>query len=175
MDKQQVILTAALLLILCLLVLCLPFSQYSPDTANLSISEICAKNESVLADNRGRYPDYLELHNSGDPIDLTGYRITDGVGSLTLDGIVLASGEYRIVFLEQDAGFSLKAVGGAVVQLLAPDGTVAAQASTLPCSADEATVYLEGRYTCGRSTPGHAARLPAQQDAPRTGGKTAAE
>jgi len=44
----------------------------------IQITEICAKNETVIPDNDGKYRDYIELHNTGDTADLTGCRLTDG-------------------------------------------------------------------------------------------------
>ena len=94
-------------MLLCLtLAICValaPVSDAQPGSnpaSQLIISELCAKNDSILADNQGKFRDYIEIHNTGDTIDLTGYTITDGKNtSNPLDGIVLESGAYRVFFL----------------------------------------------------------------------------
>ena len=50
----------------------------SPLKGKLRITEIMAKNRAVLCDEDGDFPDWIELTNvSEEPIDLTGFRITD--------------------------------------------------------------------------------------------------
>ena len=50
----------------------------SPLKGKLRITEIMVKNRALLCDEDGDFPDWIELTNvSEEPIDLTGFRITD--------------------------------------------------------------------------------------------------
>lgn len=56
----------------------LPARDVSAESG-IVISELCAKNTAILADNQGRYPDYIELHNTtAQDLDLAGCTLTDG-------------------------------------------------------------------------------------------------
>ena len=57
----------------------------------VQITEICAKNETIIADNDGRYRDYVELYNFGPETDLTGCRPAYPV--------VYSLGSWRQIFL----------------------------------------------------------------------------
>ena len=39
---------------------------------HIQITEICAKNESIIPDNDGKYRDYIEIYNAGETVDLSG-------------------------------------------------------------------------------------------------------
>ena len=112
------------------------------------ITEICAKNESVLADNNGKFRDYIELYAGKQSINLKGYTLTDGKStSLPLEDITIEAGGYRVVFLGQkDVGISLNAAGGDTLQLLSPEGKVVAQVKIVAMGKDQAMVYKQGRY-----------------------------
>ncbi len=114
----------------------------------LQISEICAKNETLLRDAYGRAPDYLELYNPGQDLDLTGYVFSDGKNhSQPLEAVILRSGEYRVFFLgPEHTGFSLSASGGDTVRLLDPDGNLVAAVQTLPMEADQVMTLQQGKY-----------------------------
>ena len=55
-----------------------PAAMLPPQDYQLLLTELCTKNETVLCDNRGKYPDYLELHNLGEDVNLAGCTLTDG-------------------------------------------------------------------------------------------------
>lgn len=132
-------------------------SQGSAPGSQLIISEICAKNDSILADNSGKFRDYIELHNSGDPIDLTGYTLTDGKHtSQPLDGILLEKGAYRVFFLgDTDTGFALGSSGGDCVQLLTPQGEIAAQATVASLLSDQVMLHGPAGYALSyEASPG---------------------
>ena len=132
-------------------------NQGNNPVSPLIISEICAKNDSILADNEGKFRDYIELHNTGSPIDLTGYTITDGKNtSQPLDGIVLEKDAYRVFYLGgADTGFALGASGGDCVQLLDPQGTIVAQATVATLLADQVMLYDPSGYILSyEATPG---------------------
>ena len=73
----------------------------------LRITEICAKNDSLIADSLGRTPDYIELYNPGDALDVTGFVFSNGeVRSAPLAGVIPA-GAYRVFFLRETDGRKL--------------------------------------------------------------------
>lgn len=115
---------------------------------NIQITEICAKNETVTADNDGKYRDYIELYNAGEAVDLTGCTLTDGnVSSSPFDNFTMASGEYRVVFLSKDTtGFALSSSGRDSIQLKAPNGKTIAQTKVRSLEADQVMVLVNGAY-----------------------------
>ena len=122
----------------------------------LRITEICAKNDSLIADSLGRTPDYIELYNPGEALDVTGFVFSNGeVRSAPLAGVIPA-GAYRVFFLrEEDAGFSLSASGGEEISLLDDDGNLIARAQTQTMAADEAMLLVGGVYrVSGDASPG---------------------
>ena len=63
---------------------------------DLVFNEICTKNATVIADNQGRYRDYIELYNGGKALNLQGYYLTDGRGkSEPLGDLPLPAGAVR--------------------------------------------------------------------------------
>ena len=115
----------------------------------LIISEICAKNDTIIADGEGRHRDYIELFNNGETVNLSGLMITDGKGvSQPFGDIVLAAGEYLVVFVADDlTGFALGAAGGDQIQLLDAHGNILTQANTVAMAADQVLLYADGSYT----------------------------
>lgn len=115
---------------------------------NIVISEICSKNESVIADNEGKYRDYIELYNGGDALSLAGFTWYDGkVKSEPLGDIILEAGEYRIFFFgRSQTGFALSASGGETIQLLDAAGKIVVQTNTAALNTDEAMLYSDGGY-----------------------------
>ena len=115
---------------------------------HIQITEICAKNESVTADNEGKYRDYIELYNAGNDVDLSGCRLTDGSVTCTpFEGITMAAGEYRVVFLSKDTtGFALSSSGRDSIQLQAPNGKTIAQSKVQSLMTDQVMVLKNGAY-----------------------------
>ena len=115
----------------------------------LLITEICAKNESVLADNTGRYRDYIELHAPEAAVNLKGFTMTDGkVTSEPLGDITIEAGGYRVIFLDKETtGFALGATGGDTIQIKAPNGAIAAQVNTTAMGSDQVMLLIDGGYT----------------------------
>lgn len=129
-----------------------------PQEHHILITEICAKNESIIADNDGKYRDYVELYNAGDTVNLSGFTITDGNGKgFLLENIILESGEYHIVFLGKDlTGFSLSASGGDCIQLKSPEGSIVVQTNVAAMPADHVMVFSGGIYhTSSDASPGY--------------------
>lgn len=162
MDKKNGALAVLLLvcLILAAAVLLLSGNQtIIPEVQDVQIviSEICAKNDTILADNDGKYRDYVELYNAGEDTNLSGFYLTDGKGSSKPFGdIPLAAGAYRVVFLGDDVtGFALSASGGDCIQLKNPGGDIVFQSNTASMNADEVMVYQDGSYSVSAAaTPG---------------------
>ena len=126
---------------------------------NIQITEICAKNESIIADNNGKYSDYIELHNSGDAISLSGYTLYDGKNkSKPIGDIVLGPDEYRVFFVSRgETGFAIGASGGDTIQLLDPIGRIVAQANVDTLQADEVMLWRNGKYVNSfEASPGFA-------------------
>lgn len=129
------------------------------NTYAVVISEICTKNETVIADNDGKYRDYIELHNSGDAVSLEGFTLTDGKKSYTFPaGMFLGAGEYRVVFLgDSVTGFALGASGGDCIQLRDPAGSILHQANTAAMEEDQVMLLCDGSYTVSwDASPGYA-------------------
>ena len=84
------------------------------------ISEVCAKNEGVIADNDGRCRAYIELYNGGEDTNLQGFCLTDGkTRSEPFGDMPFPADSYQVVFLDKAlTGFSLKATGGETVTLV---------------------------------------------------------
>ena len=130
-----------------------PADSAKPDDSALKdstiqITEICAKNESIIPDNDGKYRDYVELYNSGAPVSLKGYTFYDGkIKSAPIGDIVLETGEYRVFFISRgQTGFALGASGGDTIQLLNQAGKPVAQTNTAALNTDEVMLYVNGTY-----------------------------
>lgn len=130
--------------------------QELPDYEIL-ITEICSKNETVIADNEGKFRDYIELYNPGPEINLAGCRLTDGsVTSKPLGDLYIPEGGYRLIFLSDSLmGFGLSASGGDCIQLLDPAGGILFQTNTTALTADQVMLYRDGEYgVSDRPSPG---------------------
>lgn len=168
MKKKQIFLAAVLFAVLAAVAAVSLiqegiFTKPNEDTVSLvntdlQFSEICTKNESILADNDGRYRDYVELYNGGEDFDLSGCRLTDGkVQSPELAGI-LEGGAYRLFFLSDDTtGFALGASGGDTLQLLSPSGQVLVQTTTANMTSDQVMLAERNSYSISTdASPGFA-------------------
>ncbi|MEE3199961.1 MAG: lamin tail domain-containing protein, partial [Planctomycetota bacterium] len=70
--------------------------------ADVFITEFMADNDSLLADEDGDFPDWIELYNSGtDSVDLEGWYLSDDPEALALwrfPALVLDAGDFALVF-----------------------------------------------------------------------------
>ena len=100
------------------------------------ITEVLAANTHTVADDQGRYPDWIELHNPTDrPITLAGYTLSDDPDApvkWSLPAATLAPGDFLVIWasgLDQvtpdgwHTSFRLSR-GGEYVGLFGPDGQV---------------------------------------------------
>lgn len=135
----------------------LPRLPVAGKSDSLVFSEICTKNETIIADNDGCYRDYVELYNGGKEINLKGYSITDGrANSKPFEDLVLPHDSYCLIFLDKElTGFSLGAAGGDTVTLVNAKGQVVTQTSTVAMTEDQVMVYAEPEYiVTTKATPG---------------------
>lgn len=101
--------------------------------ATVFVNEVMAANTSVLMDEAGAYPDWVELYNPNDhAVDLSGWWLTDDVTTIfkwiVPDGISIPAAGYLIVFCDSDtaegdlhASFNLDSAGGEDVGLFGPN------------------------------------------------------
>lgn len=128
-------------------------------TGELEITEICARNDSIIADNSGRYRDYIELYAPEQDVCLLGFTLTDGKKtSEPLGDITIRAGQYRIIFLsDEETGFSLGASGSDTIQVKTPAGGIAAQANTTAMASDQVMLLQDGKYiVTDQASPGFA-------------------
>ncbi len=166
MKKKNLILTLCLFIALAAVCSAVLFADSYPDTADssqsrysISINEICSKNDSIIADNEGKFRDYIELHNSGEAVCLEGFTLNDGKVSCSPFGsMILGKDEYLLVFLGDElTGFALGASGGDCIQLLDSEGGIVAQATTAALLSDQVMLFNGGIYENSYdASPGYA-------------------
>ena len=126
----------ALVLGLLLVLLTTGVSAAQDATSGILITEILAANTRTVADDRGRYADWIELHNPTDtPVSLADYTITDDPtepAKWSLPVATLAPGDFLMVWASGadrvrvegwHTNFRLNR-GGEYVGLFGPDGQV---------------------------------------------------
>ena len=157
-KKLAVILGAALICaaVFGIILTGLTADRQTTGSYQIRFSEVCAKNETILTANDGKYHDYIELYNAGPDLDLEGFTLTDGEGSFRFDSFPLKEGEYRVIFLNRErTGFALSASGGETIQLRDPSGGIVTQITLPTIPADHAMSYRGGIYTTSTdATPG---------------------
>ena len=127
------------------------------DVNQLIFSEICVKNDTLIAANDGGYHDYAELYNGGKDINLKGWYLTDGQSkSEPFGDYPVPSGSYCLLFLGKEVtGFSLKSSGGETLSLLNEKGKVMAQVNTVATAPNEVMLYAASGYIVSRdASPG---------------------
>ena len=78
----------------------------------VTVSELMPSNKSTLADENSRFPDWIELYNPGtQEADLSKCSLRIDGDSIDLSGIIIAPGEYRVLFCPG----KLSASGGTVI------------------------------------------------------------
>ena len=123
------------------------------------INEIMASNDTVLSDSDGDYPDWIEIHNTGDTAgNLDGWFLTDDAANPTawqFPATPLDPGEFVVVFAsnkdrrtsgaELHTNFKLSS-GGEYLALVQPDGTTIEMefAPTFPPLGPDQSLALQG-------------------------------
>jgi len=73
---------------------------------DLLITEVCSKNETVLANSEGKYADWLEIYNAGsETVDLYGLNFSDNLLNLNKytiaeNGLLIEPGAYLIIWAD---------------------------------------------------------------------------
>ncbi|MHC4749205.1 MAG: lamin tail domain-containing protein [Planctomycetota bacterium] len=135
------------------------------------ISEFMAKNDTTLADEEGKFRDWIEIYNpSGTSVSLDGWYLTDNMSNLTKwafpAGVELGPGEFLVVFASGKdrrnpnnflhTSFKLDGSGGDLA-LVAPDGfTVAHKYEQYP---DQLTDVSYGLSQYARTLVGSGATV----------------
>lgn len=74
----------------------------SPGHAQVIINEVCASNSSLISDQDGDFPDWIEITNTGNSaIDLAGYSLRDDredAAAWIFPRYLLQPGEYHVLF-----------------------------------------------------------------------------
>jgi len=127
-----------------------PVSTEPPELLpTVYISELMASNKSTLRDEKGLFPDWLELYNYGsEAAELGGFSLSDGKNSWQLPQCSLGSGEYLLIYCDKEAqgglyaDFSLSSTGE-TVSLISPRGSVADSLSYTESPEDVSLVRTE--------------------------------
>ncbi len=143
-------------------------AQVSPVGA-VRISELMSANKSAVADENGKYPDWVELENTSDqPVDITGWSLTDDMKKplrFTFPETTLQPGGYIVVYLDDDykntagfpfhAPFKLSAQGDQVL-LFDAEGDIMQSLSVPALQANTSyRLNLSGEWETSREyTPG---------------------
>ena len=161
-DRKRILLTAVLVIGLTAalvwgLIQNREYNRTDIDVNQLIFSEICVKNDSLIAANDGGYHDYVELYNGGKDINLKGWYLTDGgAKSQPFGDFSVPSGSYCLLFLGKEVtGFSLKSSGGETLSLVNEKGKVMAQVNTVATAPNEVMLYAADRYIVSKdASPG---------------------
>lgn len=123
--------------------------SYESGIGKAVISEVMPKNKATIRDEDGSFTDWIEIQNiSGSELDLSLWQLDTGNDFISLDGIVLSDGEYRIVFA------SVKNKG--TVCLIDANGDKADEFEIISDAADKSIIRDEnGEFVkCIYPTPG---------------------
>ncbi|HEX8312442.1 MAG TPA: lamin tail domain-containing protein, partial [Chthoniobacteraceae bacterium] len=134
----------------------------------LVINEIMAAGQSILADEDGAFPDFVEIANVGpEAVNLAGWHLTDSAEKplkWTFPARTIPAGGYAVVFASGrdrapevgalHASFSLKS-GGEYLALATPGGAVVSSV-TYPVQLPDVSYEPAGQRFFGEPTPGAA-------------------
>ncbi|PKM63366.1 MAG: hypothetical protein CVU97_00050 [Firmicutes bacterium HGW-Firmicutes-21] len=122
----------------------------SIENIRVSITEVCARNRSIICDSTGEYNDYIELYNAGVSFNMLGFALTDSANKqvkYVFDTRTFSTGQYMVIFLDgKNVPFSLKSEGGETVSLLSPDGVTVASVKTVETEIDMVMSLQNGKY-----------------------------
>lgn len=124
-------------------------TQPQKQSCPLIITEICAKNNTILADADDKNRDYIELYNPGPAYTLSGLCLSDGkTVAQPFGDVTIAQDSYHVVFLADElTGFALSASGVDQIQLLDSHGNILLQVVTEAMEADQVMAWQDGAYT----------------------------
>jgi len=161
-DRKRILLTAVLLMGLTAALVWGVLQNREKNNTDIDVnqlifSEICVKNDTLIAANDGGYHDYAELYNGGKDLNLKGWYLTDGQSkSEPFGDYPLPSGSYCLLFLGKEVtGFSLKSSGGETLSLVNDKGRVVTQVNTVATGADQVMLYAADGYIVSKqASPG---------------------
>ena len=147
------------LTLLCLCACDIPEPQQPEGTGQIAnspvyITEICTRNDSLIADKDGEYNDYIEIYNgSSGRISLKGYYLTDSEKKpqkWAFPDVYVDAGQYMVVFAsgkdtasgELHTNFSISASLGETVCLVAENGGYASRVEVPPCNVEDVSYCL---------------------------------
>ncbi len=74
----------------------------TPARSQVVINEVSTANASMVMDEEGSFPDWIELYNGGtSPVDLDGYGISDntwGLDKWIMPSVIVAPDDYAVIF-----------------------------------------------------------------------------
>lgn len=121
---------AALTLGVALIVAVVTFVIKDSAQRQLVINEVCSRNDRVITDENGNYPDYIEIYNPSKwSILLDNYKIADapdGKDGVDLEEVILLPGSLYLVWVGQEDANDKMGIssGGENLYLLSPAGEV---------------------------------------------------
>ena len=82
--------------------------DYSAEAVSLRITEVMAKNTAFLMQDNNVFPDWVELTSSASqPVDLTGWSLSDGKGRWTFPAATtIAPGQHLLITCEGSSGLT---------------------------------------------------------------------
>ena len=67
------------------------------------INEICSSNRSIISDDSGEYPDYIELYNYGETFNLADFGLANDTNNskvYSFGDITFEANSYLVIFLD---------------------------------------------------------------------------
>jgi len=89
-----------------LLIFAFVISSLTPNQYLVSLNEVCSCNNSIIYDNVGDFPDYIEIYNSSNSdFDISGFKLSDSKKQLDKftfpDGTILHPKQYYLLWAGQ--------------------------------------------------------------------------
>ncbi len=99
--------TLVILPLVAMLVACPTEEEQEPEPSTVVLNEFMASNASILEDESGAFPDWIELFNTGTAdIPLGSYAVSDSLGqplkNLLSDDLVIPAGGYLVLYADGD-------------------------------------------------------------------------
>ena len=124
------------------------------------INEICSSNRSIISDDSGEYPDYIELYNYGETFNLADFGLANDTNNskvYSFGDITFEANSYLVIFLDGiEIPFRLSSDGNEYIALVAWDGTVIDSANTVKTLGDEVMLWKNGEFELSyEASPGY--------------------
>lgn len=124
------------------------------------INEVCSSNKSILANDKGEYPDYIELYNYGDTFNLADFGLANDTGNgiaYTFGDITFEANSYLVIFLDGiNVPFKLASSGNEYLALVSWDGTVIDKMTTVETRSNQIMLWSQSGYEVSdQASPGY--------------------